>query len=331
MSCLQTLVALSSGEAEYFASIRGACTSLGIQSHYQDWMIDVPTQVYSDTSAARSVARRRGIGGRLRQMQTRHLWLQSRVALGRMCSRNHCQDAKSANDRNMLVRDGCSNRGNNNNEWWKTSWRMLGDDPQSADIPGSLESFQQLQQCLSSCSSRNCWERAESIGPVNAERQRSRGQVKRGSSIQTQHDSWDERVWRWSKSTVGRMLHYEQNAAEIWSVDDCDETMWRSWVECQRILCFEVSNKSHSVHSFSMCMCSTMYVGWACMICRLVYNLTCNCFQSQLFVVRTKIRMSGLSWAAWQAVYHSRCGSRRANTNCFQSVDQTLPVQLAER
>ena len=64
MSCLQTLVALSSGEAEYYALIRGACTSLGIPSHYQDWMIDVPIQFYSDSSAARSVVRRRGIGGR---------------------------------------------------------------------------------------------------------------------------------------------------------------------------------------------------------------------------------------------------------------------------
>ena len=81
MSCLQTLVALSSGEAEYYALIRGACTSLGIQSHYQDWMIDVPKEIYSDSSAARSVARRRGIGGRLRHLQTRHLWLQSRIAL----------------------------------------------------------------------------------------------------------------------------------------------------------------------------------------------------------------------------------------------------------
>ena len=51
------------------------------------------------------------------------------------------------------------------------------------------------------------------------------------------------------------------------------------------------------------------------MIYRLIFNLTCNGFQSKLFVVRTKIRMSGLSWAAWQAfgklfggVYHSRCG-----------------------
>ena len=84
MSCLQKLVALSSGEAEYYALIRGACTSLGIQSHYQDWMTDVPIQIYSDSSAARSVARRRGIGGRLRHLQTRHLWLQSRVAPGHL-------------------------------------------------------------------------------------------------------------------------------------------------------------------------------------------------------------------------------------------------------
>ena len=31
----------------YYALIRGACTSLGIQSHYQVWMIDVPIQCKS--------------------------------------------------------------------------------------------------------------------------------------------------------------------------------------------------------------------------------------------------------------------------------------------
>ena len=84
MSCLQTLVALSCGDAEYYALIREASTSLGIQSHYQDRMIYVPIQIYSDSSAARSVARRCGIGGRLRHLQTRHLWLRSRVALGHL-------------------------------------------------------------------------------------------------------------------------------------------------------------------------------------------------------------------------------------------------------
>ena len=84
MSCLQTLAALSNGEAEYYALIRGACTSLVIESHHQDWMIDVPIKIYSDSSAARSVVRRRGIGGRLTHLQTRHLWLQCRIALGHL-------------------------------------------------------------------------------------------------------------------------------------------------------------------------------------------------------------------------------------------------------
>ena len=66
---------VSIGDAEYYALLRGACTSLGIQSHHQDWMIDVPIQIYSGSAAARSVARRRGIGGRLRHLQIRHLWL----------------------------------------------------------------------------------------------------------------------------------------------------------------------------------------------------------------------------------------------------------------
>ena len=55
--------------------------------------------------------------------------------------------------------------------------------------------------------------------------------------------------------------------------DDCDETMWRSWVECKRILCcakrsneslskfaFEVSKQFHTV-CIDFSMCSTMYVG----------------------------------------------------------------------
>ena len=73
MSCLQTRVAQSSKKVEYYALIRGACTILGIQLHYQNWMIDVSIQIYSDSAASRSVARRRKNGGRLKHLQTRHL------------------------------------------------------------------------------------------------------------------------------------------------------------------------------------------------------------------------------------------------------------------
>ena len=44
MSCLQTLVALSSGEAEYYALIRGAYTSLGIQSQLCQYKFTVTVQ-----------------------------------------------------------------------------------------------------------------------------------------------------------------------------------------------------------------------------------------------------------------------------------------------
>ena len=52
------------------------------------------------------------------------------------------------------------------------------------------------------------------------------------------------------------------------------------------------------------------------MICRLVFNLTCNCFQSKLFVVRTKIRMFGLEPGMWIS---------KGEYELFESVDQTFP------
>ena len=51
--------------------LRGNTTRFDPRSVHQDWMIDVPMHICSDSSAARSVARRRGIGGRLRHLQTR--------------------------------------------------------------------------------------------------------------------------------------------------------------------------------------------------------------------------------------------------------------------
>ena len=67
----ETHVALPSGEGEYYNLIRGACTSLGTPSRCQDQMIDVSIDICSDSSAARSVAQRRGIGERLTHLQTR--------------------------------------------------------------------------------------------------------------------------------------------------------------------------------------------------------------------------------------------------------------------
>ena len=84
-STLQMSVGLSSAEAEYYALVRGACYGLGTQSHMQDLDIKAGANVTlrSDSSAARQFAKRRGLG-KMRHIQTRHLWLQDRVRLGHL-------------------------------------------------------------------------------------------------------------------------------------------------------------------------------------------------------------------------------------------------------
>ena len=120
VSCLQTGVAPSTGEAEYYALIRGACTSLGIETHYQDWMIDVPIQIYSDSSAARSVARKTWnwrtseifADSTLMAAESSSSWS---LEIGCRCrasriqhihSRNHWPVARFASGQNMLVKFG---------------------------------------------------------------------------------------------------------------------------------------------------------------------------------------------------------------------------------
>ena len=120
MSCLQTLDAPSGGEAEYYALIRGACTSLGIQSHYQDWMIDVPIQVYSECGCEKCCKTKRNwrttetfadtslVVAEPNSSWSLKMGMCSQVSrTQRMCSRNHCQVARFANGQNMLVKDGC--------------------------------------------------------------------------------------------------------------------------------------------------------------------------------------------------------------------------------
>ena len=82
-STLQTSISLSSAEAEYYAIVRGACYGLGLQSTLRDWGLEVEVHVYSDSSSARSFAKRRGLG-KQRHVQTHYLWLQDRVQRGHL-------------------------------------------------------------------------------------------------------------------------------------------------------------------------------------------------------------------------------------------------------
>jgi hypothetical protein len=79
-SSTQAPIALSSAEAEYYAMVEGTSRCLGLRSMLLELGIDVqgPIQLHSDSAAARSFASRRGLG-KMRHLETRHLWLQAEV------------------------------------------------------------------------------------------------------------------------------------------------------------------------------------------------------------------------------------------------------------
>ena len=80
-SNMQTTIALSSGESEFYVFFKGFATALGMQSLLTDWGLHYTFEVASDSSAARGHVQRRGLG-KARHIQTRYLWIQERVGEG---------------------------------------------------------------------------------------------------------------------------------------------------------------------------------------------------------------------------------------------------------
>lgn len=69
----ETLVALSSGESELYATLRAALGGLGMQSVAKDLGIDLRGEVWGDASAAIGMINRRGLGKR-RHIDSGFLW-----------------------------------------------------------------------------------------------------------------------------------------------------------------------------------------------------------------------------------------------------------------
>ena len=74
----QGFVALSSGEAEYYAMVTGAAEAIGLQSLARDLGCEMTIKLWVDSSAARSMASRVG-AGKVRHMDVKYFWLQERV------------------------------------------------------------------------------------------------------------------------------------------------------------------------------------------------------------------------------------------------------------
>jgi hypothetical protein len=77
-STTQSTIALSSGEAEFYALIEGASRSLGIQSLMEDMGFEMCIRLKSDSSSGRSISLRKGCG-KVRHLQVKYLWIQSEV------------------------------------------------------------------------------------------------------------------------------------------------------------------------------------------------------------------------------------------------------------
>ena len=79
----QAVIALSSGEAEFYAIGRGAASAIMMRLFYGECGVAVKSQVCSDSNAGRAIASRIG-SGRVRHLQIRGLWLQERVRAGEL-------------------------------------------------------------------------------------------------------------------------------------------------------------------------------------------------------------------------------------------------------
>ena len=80
-SMTQGVIALSSGEAEYYGIVKGSSVGMGVQSVIRDMGVHYKLQVLTDSSAAKGIASRRGLG-RVRHIEVNQLWVQEKVADG---------------------------------------------------------------------------------------------------------------------------------------------------------------------------------------------------------------------------------------------------------
>ena len=77
-SSTQAVIATSSGEAEYYAIVKASSMGLGMRSMAEDMGIALDLDVMTDSSAAKGMAQRRGLG-KARHIDMCYLWVQERI------------------------------------------------------------------------------------------------------------------------------------------------------------------------------------------------------------------------------------------------------------
>ena len=80
-NCTQQVIAISSGESELYGMVRGAASLMQMGELLKACGHDLVKTVYSDSSAARGMVRRTGTG-RVRHIEAKYLWIQTKVRDG---------------------------------------------------------------------------------------------------------------------------------------------------------------------------------------------------------------------------------------------------------
>ena len=89
----QSLLALSSGESEFYAALKASAEGLGVISLMKDFHYQVKGEVMGDASAALGIINRRGLG-RTRHIDTGLLWIQQTAAETKATVRQGAWDHK---------------------------------------------------------------------------------------------------------------------------------------------------------------------------------------------------------------------------------------------
>jgi hypothetical protein len=96
----QSVIALSSGEAELYGIVTGATHCIGLQSIAADLAVEVEKSLHTDSSAAKGVCERKGIG-KIRHLAVSGLWIQDRVRSGDL---HLCKVAGVSNPADVLTK-----------------------------------------------------------------------------------------------------------------------------------------------------------------------------------------------------------------------------------
>ena len=80
-SSTQDVIALSSGEAEYYALVKTGSQCLGMKAMMADLGISSKLKIKTDASAAKGISMRKGLG-KVRHIEVNQLWLQDKIYKG---------------------------------------------------------------------------------------------------------------------------------------------------------------------------------------------------------------------------------------------------------